>query len=176
MTKCHLLLFAALLPLFFACKPSGETRSLSEYGARSQATQQALFEQYVQELKTLPLSVAFRRQDSVMDAAERDSAEWQRMTKLQEQRLPPLRPCLLNNRVSKVVRIRRLGSYLTSRKLHFLNTPHNRLLIEQMRHFPVGDHDDGPDALEMAIRLLNQLIGERHFDDGLGSNLLHRRG
>ena len=84
MTKCHLLLFAALLPLFFACKPSGETRSLSEYGARSQATQQALFEQYVQELKTLPLSVAFRRQDSIMDAAERDSAEWQRMTKLQE--------------------------------------------------------------------------------------------
>ena len=98
------------------------------------------------------------------------------MTKLQEQRLPPLRPCLLNNRVSKVVRIRRLGSYLTSRKLHFLNSPHNRLLVEQMRQFPVGDHDDGPDALEMAIRLLNQLIGERHFDDGLGSNLLHRRG
>lgn len=87
MTKCHLLLSAALLLLFSACKPAGETRSLSEYGSQTKATQQALFEQYISELKALPLSVAFRRQDSLMDAAERDSAEWQRVTKLQEKYL-----------------------------------------------------------------------------------------
>ena len=28
-----------------------------------------------------------------------------------------------------------------------------RLLVDQLRDFPAGDHDDGPDALEMAIRL-----------------------
>jgi hypothetical protein len=26
------------------------------------------------------------------------------------------------------------------------------LLVEQMRDFPLGDHDDGSDALEMALR------------------------
>jgi hypothetical protein len=26
-------------------------------------------------------------------------------------------------------------------------------------HFPIGDHDDGPDALEMAFRLLRDLRG-----------------
>jgi hypothetical protein len=25
-------------------------------------------------------------------------------------------------------------------------------LVDQLRDFPIGDHDDGPDALEMAIR------------------------
>jgi hypothetical protein len=31
-----------------------------------------------------------------------------------------------------------------------------RLLVEQLRDFPCGDHDDGPDALEMAVRLAYQ--------------------
>ena len=84
MTKCHLLLIAALLFLLPACKPAPQGPSLSEYGARSQATQTALFEQYVVELQSLPLSEAFRRQDSVMQDAERDSALWQQMTRLQE--------------------------------------------------------------------------------------------
>jgi hypothetical protein len=26
-------------------------------------------------------------------------------------------------------------------------------LVQQLKDFPVGDHDDGPDALEMALRL-----------------------
>lgn len=84
MTKCHLFLLAALLPLLFSCKPAPKSPSLSEYGSRSQATQQALFEQYVNDLQTLPLSEAFRRQDSVMRDAERDSATWQQLVKLQE--------------------------------------------------------------------------------------------
>lgn len=84
MTKCHLFLLAALLPLLFSCKPAPKSPSLSEYGSRSQATQQALFEQYVNDLQTLPLSEAFRRQDSVMRDAERDSTTWQQLVKLQE--------------------------------------------------------------------------------------------
>ena len=84
MTKCHLALFAALLVLLFSCKPAAENHSLSEYGSRSQATQQALFEKYVIDLQNVPLTVAFRRQDSVMRAAEGDSAQWQQLVKLQE--------------------------------------------------------------------------------------------
>ena len=84
MTKCHLALFAALLSLLFSCKPAAENHSLSEYGSRSQATQQALFEKYVIDLQNVPLTIAFRRQDSVMRAAEGDSAQWQQLVKLQE--------------------------------------------------------------------------------------------
>jgi hypothetical protein len=32
-----------------------------------------------------------------------------------------------------------------------------RLLVRQLRDFPNGDHDDGPDALEMAVRLSRAL-------------------
>jgi hypothetical protein len=31
-----------------------------------------------------------------------------------------------------------------------------------MRDFPVGDHDDGPDALEMALRLMIDIYNGRH--------------
>jgi len=30
----------------------------------------------------------------------------------------------------------------------------NASLVEQLRSFPVGSHDDGPDALEMAVRMI----------------------
>jgi hypothetical protein len=43
-------------------------------------------------------------------------------------------------------------------------------LVNQLREFPVSDHDDGPDALEMAIRLLEHLLA-RPPDDGLGDRL-----
>jgi len=64
----------------------------------------------------------------------------------------------LDNRVNKQVRIRRLGPYLSQRKMRFKSrSPGTALLVEQMKDFPVGDHDDGPDALEMALRLSIEL-------------------
>lgn len=53
----------------------------------------------------------------------------------------------------KVVRIRRLTPLLTGGKFRFRNTPGTRLLVSQLEQFPVGDYDDGPDALEYAHRL-----------------------
>jgi hypothetical protein len=35
----------------------------------------------------------------------------------------------------------------------------------------VGDHDDGPDAAEMAIRLAAELLSRVGVDDGLGDRL-----
>jgi hypothetical protein len=64
----------------------------------------------------------------------------------------------LNNQVNKLVRIRRLGGYLSTGRLRFkTDCPSTRLLVEQLLDFPLGTHDDGPDALEMAIRLAEQL-------------------
>ena len=47
-----------------------------------------------------------------------------------------------------------------------------QLLVDQLREFPLGDHDDGPDALEMAVRLADAWLSRtKHFDDGLGNRL-----
>jgi hypothetical protein len=43
-------------------------------------------------------------------------------------------------------------------------------LIHQLWDFPLGDHDDGPDALEMALRLATELM-EQPYGDGLGNRL-----
>ena len=34
--------------------------------------------------------------------------------------------------------------------------PDQRALVDQLRHFPLADHDDGPDALEMLWRAASQ--------------------
>jgi predicted phage terminase large subunit-like protein len=80
----------------------------------------------------------------------------------------------IHNYTNKLVRIRRLGPYLSRRKIRFHSrSPATRLLVDQLRDFPLGAHDDGPDALEMAIRLAETLMsGEATPKDGLGGNLL----
>lgn len=84
----------------------------------------------------------------------------------------PLPLYMIPNMVNKELRIGRLGPYLMRRELAFRDTPDNRLLIEQLKEFPNGEHDDGPDALEMAIRLGLQLQGQTVQGDGLGHNLI----
>ncbi len=81
-------------------------------------------------------------------------------------------PYAIHNHVNKQMRIRRLGPYLSQRRLRFLSTsPSTKLLVDQLRDFPLGSHDDGPDALEMALRLAEQMFGEERSDDGLGNRI-----
>jgi predicted phage terminase large subunit-like protein len=68
--------------------------------------------------------------------------------------IPPLPISLINNQINKEVRISRLGPYFQQRKIQLRPTPGSKLLLSQLREWPHGDHDDGPDAMEMAIRLL----------------------
>jgi predicted phage terminase large subunit-like protein len=83
------------------------------------------------------------------------------------------RPWLINNQVNKLVRIRRLGPHLAARRMRFkTDSPSTRLLVEQLKSFPNGDHDDGPDALEMALRLASEMSAVRIVDDGLGDRLV----
>ncbi len=81
-------------------------------------------------------------------------------------------PYAIHNHVNKQMRIRRLGPYLSQRRLRFISTsPSTRMLVDQLRDFPLGSHDDGPDALEMALRLAEQTFHGDHSDDGLGSRI-----
>lgn len=80
----------------------------------------------------------------------------------------------IENRTNKIVRIRRLGPLLAQRRLRFhARSPSTRLLVDQLRDFPIAAHDDGPDALEMAIALAAELSAGVE-DDGLGDNILRR--
>ena len=64
----------------------------------------------------------------------------------------------LENTVKKEVRIRRLGPYISTRAFRYKSkSPGVALLLSQLTQFPLGDHDDAPDALEMAIRTLKVL-------------------
>jgi phage terminase large subunit-like protein len=58
----------------------------------------------------------------------------------------------------KLVRIRCLEPLLRQGRIKMLRTPGTSLLLEQMRAFPIHVNDDGPDALEMAIRLCEELL------------------
>lgn len=56
-------------------------------------------------------------------------------------------------------RIERLGSYFARKQIRIRNTVGGRMLVDQLRDFPNGDHDDGPDALELAVRFLELMTG-----------------
>lgn len=63
------------------------------------------------------------------------------------------------SRVDKEVRLRMtLTPYLANKRLHIRNTPQNQLLLAQMRDFPLGKHDDGPDALSLASIAFAELV------------------
>jgi predicted phage terminase large subunit-like protein len=68
-------------------------------------------------------------------------------------------PILVQNTTNKGLRIERLGTWLANGDLRFRRTASNELLVRQMREFPHGQHDDGPDALEVAIRTLCEAAG-----------------
>jgi predicted phage terminase large subunit-like protein len=83
-----------------------------------------------------------------------------------------IEPIPIHNTVSKIVRIRTLGPLLAQQTLRFLRMSQpTRMLVEQLRDFPCGAHDDGPDALEMALRLAGEWLNKRVANDGLGRQL-----
>lgn len=63
----------------------------------------------------------------------------------------------IENMVSKIVRIRRLTPYLAKKVFRFKRTAGTKLLVDQLKQFPNGTHDDGPDAAEAMLRVLIQL-------------------
>ncbi len=77
------------------------------------------------------------------------------------QKIPTATIWPVTNTTNKKVRIRRLEPLLSTKRLKFKRgSPSNHLLVEQLKSFPIGDHDDGPDALEMAIRMIAEFSRE----------------
>lgn len=63
-----------------------------------------------------------------------------------------------HNHVPKVTRIRRLTPLLSRGKIRFKKDSRGaKLLVSQLKQFSNGEYDDGPDALEMAVRVLQQI-------------------
>ena len=78
--------------------------------------------------------------------------------------VPP--PLALKSRIKKTVRIRRLSPYITNFKFRY--KAHSRgvdILLDQIRDFPNARYDDGPDALEMAMRTIEWTMAEAVADD-----------
>jgi len=66
----------------------------------------------------------------------------------------------IQNTGDKISRIEETLTGLLSRgKLKLREgSPHTRLLFDQLRAIPNGDHDDGPDGTEMAVRVLAEYV------------------
>jgi predicted phage terminase large subunit-like protein len=62
-----------------------------------------------------------------------------------------------NNSIDKEVRIRGLGPLLAQSRIRVRETPGGKMLVMQMRDFPMGEFVDCCDAAEMACRLLVHL-------------------
>ncbi len=72
--------------------------------------------------------------------------------------LAPIQP-IENYGVSKTARINRLSVWFKRGFLKFRSgCSHTKLLMEQILDHPHADHDDGPDALEGAIRVLMNYV------------------
>lgn len=66
----------------------------------------------------------------------------------------------VENAINKELRIERLTPWLSRHEVKIRNNQGGRELFRQLREFPQCDHDDGPDATEMALRTLDEaLIG-----------------
>jgi predicted phage terminase large subunit-like protein len=77
----------------------------------------------------------------------------------EDESYPPLPISLINNSTNKQLRISRLGPYLARKKFRVRRSPGGQRLVDQLKAFPFGEHDDGPDALEMATRLIGHVTG-----------------
>lgn len=78
----------------------------------------------------------------------------------------------LDNRANKRLRIRRISPLLARRRFRFKRkSPGVGLLLQQLRDFPNGDFDDGPDALEMATRLAAEEIEMFGDQDSVGGHI-----
>lgn len=74
----------------------------------------------------------------------------------------------IENHLPKPTRIRRLTPILAQKRFRFKRgSAGTQLLVQQLRDFPNGQHDDGPDGLEMGVRTIERIAGERRDAGGI---------
>lgn len=75
---------------------------------------------------------------------------------------------LATGNVNKLARMRRLGPYVSRRRIKFKRRSAGAALLRrQMMDVPTGDYDDGPDAAEMCVRRAGMLLAAQ----GRGPNV-----
>jgi predicted phage terminase large subunit-like protein len=67
----------------------------------------------------------------------------------------------VTNNTKKEDRIRRITPYLSRGLIRWVERPGTRLMVQQLREFPMGEFDDGPDALEGVLRIANEVMNGR---------------
>lgn len=67
---------------------------------------------------------------------------------------PPLAGKGITHSSDKVGRIQALEALISAGKIRF--SRRHQTLIDQLRRFPHAAHDDGPDALEMAVKMVKK--------------------
>jgi len=61
----------------------------------------------------------------------------------------------INSVQNKNVRIESLQPFIKNKYLKF--NPKHKMLLQQFEEYPMGRNDDGPDGVEMAVRLALQV-------------------
>ena len=69
----------------------------------------------------------------------------------------------INSKTNKQARITGLEPLVAQGQIVF--SCRHKVLLEQLRQFPLGKHDDGPDALEMAIQVARYQLGSVYLPD-----------
>jgi predicted phage terminase large subunit-like protein len=89
-----------------------------------------------------------------------ETNQFQELLAMDVRRVGPNLPVygIKNFSTPKDVRIRSLTPYLARGDFRFRRTKGGELLVQQLQEFPEAKHDDLPDALEMAVRLLHWLL------------------
>jgi predicted phage terminase large subunit-like protein len=119
--------------------------------------------------QALEINATFRPYGFAIETNQFQELLARELTRLAAERRIALAPYAIDNHVPKVVRIRRLTPFLAQDQLRFkADSPGAKLLVRQLRDFPNGDHDDGPDALEMAIRVANEIAREAAMMNDFG--------
>lgn len=95
--------------------------------------------------------------------------------RLRGNRLHGIRLSCLVHTESKEGRIQSLDPFLRNGSLRFVRSPGTKLLVNQLKEFPMAAHDDGPDALEMAIAHSLQLLNHEPEHDPV-QEILRARG
>jgi len=67
---------------------------------------------------------------------------------------PPIRA--IEQTTDKTIRIQRLQPLVKNGRIKFQRK--HKTLFDQLRYFPKADHDDGPDALEMAVSMIERVM------------------
>jgi predicted phage terminase large subunit-like protein len=83
---------------------------------------------------------------------------------IERAKITPTQVWRIDNTTPKVTRIRSLTSRLAKGLIKIRRSPGSSLLVEQLKGFPAHKFDDGPDALEMAIRLCEELLSGSGYE------------